>query len=249
MINCKIDDEYLQSAYKQQITDNENEHSWSKSNEFLIFYIAKMSRLKMKKHTELYHQLNSRHKYVMYPVIVFSTISGAINFNQDHIAIKYITSSISFVTAVLLSYVKFTNIGELAESHHKSYILYDLLYRRIMRELMRPKRERTHANDFINDMSIEYDDLIKISPPLYESTSRSTNKNLNTTSDHVTNKILLRKKLQNITDRWKYLSHKLCSQYPMSTIIDNDLYDSNSQDNVLRESSDIKIEIPKQLSS
>lgn len=169
MINDQVETPYLRNAYTKQITDIEAEESWDKSNEYLAFYVAKLCKNMMKKHDVMYDHTNFCHKLVMYPVIVLSTVSGAINFNESHVAVKYLTSSISIATAILVSFSKFTNLGQKVESHSRSSLLYDLLYRKIIRELLRKPRERIHASVFINDINSQYDDLIKISPQIEES--------------------------------------------------------------------------------
>lgn len=173
MICDQVHEPYLSNAYKQQITDNDIESSWSDSNEKLAFYMANKVKYRMKQHFQLYQRNDLIHKCLMYPVIALSTIVGTVNYNADQSYMKYVISSINIANALLLSYIKFTNLGQLSESHNQSYIHYDLLYRKIVRELVHEPRERTHARDFMNGVSERYDDLLKLCPTISENGSNT----------------------------------------------------------------------------
>jgi len=173
MICDQVRAPYLLNAYKQQISDNDIESSWSDANEKLAFYIATKVKQRMRQHFRLYRRNDLIHKCVMYPVIALSTVVGTVNYNTDQSYMKYIISSINIANALLLSYIKFSNLGQLSEAHNQSYIHYDLLYRKIVRELVHEPRERTHARELLDEVSERYDDLLKLCPTISENGSIS----------------------------------------------------------------------------
>lgn len=159
---------YVNRAYMEQMEDQEAESSWNEANENLVTYYALHAKHMMKKHSKMYERMNRIHKILMYPTIALTTVSGVVNYNEDHPIIKYFTSSVSIISAILISYVKFMKLGELIEAHARTSTLYKLLYRRMIGELLRDSSERVHANIFIQDVSLQFDDLIKISPSVPE---------------------------------------------------------------------------------
>lgn len=176
MIRDQVLKPYLLNAYKQQITDNDIETSWTDANEKLAFYLATKIKHRMKQHFDLYQRNDQVHKFLMYPVIALTTIVGTVNFNTDQAIMKYVISSINIANALLLSYIKFSNLGQLSESHNQSYIHYDLLYRKIIRELVHEPRERSHASEFLKEITERYDDLLKLCPTISDNDKQVTKK-------------------------------------------------------------------------
>ena len=153
-------------AEAENANDDEASLLWSEANENLVTYYALHAKHMMKKHGVMHAKTDWHHKVIMYPTIALSTVSGVVNYNDTHPAARYLTSSVSIISAILISYVKFMKLGELVEAHAKTAMLYKLLYRKMIGELLRDTHERLPASSFIQDISTQFDDLIKISPTI-----------------------------------------------------------------------------------
>jgi hypothetical protein len=168
---------FVRSAYLKQIEEIEVVESWNEKNETLMIYTAMKIKSMLKKHILAGEYYTKRYTRIMYPTIGMSTISGLLGLNTFHLDDKltqYITSSVSIVTALLLSYMKFMQFGELAEAHRRISKHYSTLYQKVARELFRDSSERVHADILIRQVGQESDDLFNVAPVIPEFIKRTT---------------------------------------------------------------------------
>lgn len=168
---------FARSAYCKQIEETEIEESWNDKNETLMVYTAMKIKSLFKKHILAGEYYNRRYTLIMYPTIGLSTVSGLLGlntFNIDEAIMQYVTSSVSIMTALLLSYMKFMQFGELAEAHNRVSKHYSTLYHKLARELFRDKTERVHADILIRQVGQESDDLFNVAPVVPEFIKQKT---------------------------------------------------------------------------
>ena len=170
MVDIELDDKHVSGAVSKQIMEHDIQQSWNPLNETLIEEMQSRIKASAIRHENARSHYNRLHKCIMYPTIFFTTLNGIVGYQnscvddtRSHVTVL-VTSSINIVSALLLAYVKFMRIAEKVEGHSRSSRQYEVLYRKLQRQLSRPKEERNHADDVIKDTGIDFDSLLLTSP-------------------------------------------------------------------------------------
>jgi hypothetical protein len=105
------------------------------------------------------------------PIIILSTVSGAINFsssnfNQYKNEIIIISGAMNIFTGIIGTISSYIGISKKVEGHRIASLSWDKFSRRIQIELSKQRNDRVNVEDFIKICSDEYDRLIEISPIL-----------------------------------------------------------------------------------
>ena len=172
MANFQLDDKYLAYAFAKQMKDYEVEESWNPCNQAIVEDLRGKVKTCSVRHERSRRYYNTVHKMIMYPTILFTTLNAVVGYEnscEDDMRSRIMiatTSSISIISAIMLSYVKFMGIAEKVEAHMRSAKQYEILYRKVNTELQRPKDERNDAENVIRDASREFDDLLISSPSI-----------------------------------------------------------------------------------
>ena len=115
----------------------------------------------------------SRYYCFSIPVIILSTLTGAMNVGMDSFISKEdrpmasaIVGGINIFAGILGTLQNFLKVAETMESHRASGISWSKLGRNISIELAIDPVRRTNAHDFLSICRAEYDRLIEQSPTI-----------------------------------------------------------------------------------
>ena len=119
-----------------------------------------------KKCEELY---SSRTFIIDLPVIILSTLNGAVSVGSDSLfgGSQYTSigvGAVALLTAILSTIGSYFSWARRAEGHRISALNYAKLYRFLSIEMSLPREERMTPNDLLKYVKTEYDRLSEISP-------------------------------------------------------------------------------------
>jgi len=119
-----------------------------------------------KRSEEMY---STRSVWIDLPVIVISTLNGAVSVGSDSLfgGSQYASVGIGVVallTAILTTIGSYFAWSRRAEGHRISSINYAKLYRFLSIEMSLPRKERMSPHDLLKYVKTEYDRLAEISP-------------------------------------------------------------------------------------
>ncbi len=105
------------------------------------------------------------------PVIILSTLSGAMNVGMDSFVppedkpiASAIVGGVNIFAGILGTLQQFLKVAECMESHRSSGVAWSKLGRNISIELSLDPKRRQNAHDFLKICRAEYDRLIEQSP-------------------------------------------------------------------------------------
>jgi hypothetical protein len=149
----------------------EKKVKWSNENEKILVEWGDIAACNKWLHTESCKLFTKHNIYFAIPIIVVSTITGALSFvaagfKKEHLSsyLQMSVGSANIIVGIMSTVHQFLNIAGLKEMHRAAYISWDKLHRNIRVELAKAPDERGDANHFIKLCRQEYDRLTEISP-------------------------------------------------------------------------------------
>lgn len=153
----------------EELTQSENNYTWKKEQEDILKKWADKSLCYKIMHDKAYKKNWCLNTWFNIPIIVISTISGAINFSSNGLTnykdtIIIISGALNIFTGVLGTISSYIGLAKKVEGHRIASISWDKFSRKIQIELSKSRDERVNVKDFIKLCSDEYDRLLEISP-------------------------------------------------------------------------------------
>lgn len=115
-----------------------------------------------------YQQYNT---YLALPIIILSTLSGAISVSssaifQDQKGASLGIGGLSIFVGILSTVQSYFGFAKRAENHRLSGITYNKLNHFIAIEMALPRNERMNANDFLKTVREQTSRLLETAPPI-----------------------------------------------------------------------------------
>lgn len=122
-------------------------------------------------HTRSSNHYQKYNTYLALPIIVLSTLSGAISASssalfQDPKAISLCVGALSIFVGVLSTIQSYFGYAKRAENHRLSGITYSKLNHFLAIEMTLPRKERIAANDLLKIVREQTGRLLEIAPPV-----------------------------------------------------------------------------------
>lgn len=157
---------------------------WHKSLENVLTQIGEECQYKAKIHRICYDYFNKRNIKFQLPVIIFSVLSGSGNFVASNFPTieKWMILGIgglSMATSIISSIAQFLKLSQLSEGHRIAYISWEKFYTQIRIQMGLRRKFRAPAEDFYNNIVMNYNRLNEISPEIpvtFIKSMKSTNK-------------------------------------------------------------------------
>lgn len=120
-------------------------------------------------HKKSEEMFSNRSVFIDLPVIILSTLNGAVSVGSDTLFGSSQWSSVgvgvvALITAILSTVGSYFSWSRRAEGHRISSLNYAKLYRFLSIEMSLPRDERMSPNDLLKYVKSEYDRLSEISP-------------------------------------------------------------------------------------
>lgn len=127
-------------------------------------------------HQQCHHHFQKMNMYIMVPIILLSTTSGAINFTQvsnnrchehDIDVLSLVLGTMGLIAAGLSTVYNFMRIGERIESHSSTASDFEKLARDIsVQTLLSNTADKTYANlgEFIKECNDRFNRLVEMAP-------------------------------------------------------------------------------------
>ena len=147
-----------------------NQSNWNQRIEKVVMEIKDQSKLYKTIHTEHAECLSTLYNRCMMVAIFLSplatTISGIgiIIFPEETYTLTITSTLLTFLSGILISYVKFNKIEELSTSHSIAASRYTSLEKNIHRQLLLYKCDRISSQQYLEWLTTTFDELLVSSP-------------------------------------------------------------------------------------
>lgn len=147
-----------------------NNHDWNQRVEQVVQEIEDQSKLyktvHMEKSISLMNLYNRCMMVAMFISPLATTLSGiSILIFPDDTYIFTITSALlTFISGVIISYIKYSKIEELQHSHSVAAARYTSLEKNIHRQLQLYKTDRISSQQYLEWLTVTFDELLISSP-------------------------------------------------------------------------------------
>jgi hypothetical protein len=143
--------------------------NWNKRLEEYFAHTGEKAHCYSWLHKKAEEQYSTRSIFIDLPVIILSTLNGAVSVGSDTLFGKSQFSSVgvgivALLTAILSTVGSYFSWSRRAEGHRISALNYAKLYRFLNIEMSLPRDERMSPNDLLKYVKTEYDRLSEISP-------------------------------------------------------------------------------------
>ena len=143
--------------------------NWNKRLEEYFAHTGEKAHCYSWLHKKSEEQYSTRSIFIDLPVIILSTLNGAVSVGSDTLFGKTQFSSVgvgivALLTAILSTVGSYFSWSRRAEGHRISALNYAKLYRFLNIEMSLPRNERMSPNDLLKYVKTEYDRLSEISP-------------------------------------------------------------------------------------
>ena len=145
---------------------------WNDNIEKVLKSIEKKCYINSKKHDKIANNSDKMYSYLMITSIMISPLSGIIDtigtmVVKDVNSIIYFSipsTILSFIAGILITVTKFNNYSEKSQSHLVASSRYISLENNIKRQLLLDQNDRLPANEYIEWVMKNYDNLYMASP-------------------------------------------------------------------------------------
>lgn len=146
-------------------------HHWKKEQEEILKKWGDKALCYKIMHDKAYKKYWCLNAWFNIPIIIISTLSGAINFSSNNFEdyksiIILFSGAMNILTGIMGTIASYIGLSKKVEGHRIAFLSWDKFTRKIQIELSKPRDERVNVKDFIKLSSDEYDRLIEISPIL-----------------------------------------------------------------------------------
>jgi hypothetical protein len=143
--------------------------SWNKRLEEYFAHTGEKAHCLSWIHRKSEEMYSARSVWIDLPVIVLSTLNGAVSVGSDSLFNGSPFASVgvgivALLTAILSTVGSYFSWSRRAEGHRISSLNYAKLYRFLSIEMALPRHERMSPNDLLKYVKTEYDRLSEISP-------------------------------------------------------------------------------------
>ena len=151
-----------------------NQSNWNARIENVVRDIEDQSKLYKLIHLEKAHSLSSSYNYCMTFAIFLTPLAttvsgiGMIIFPGESYYLTISTTMLTFLSGVLISYVKFNKMEELSSSHSIAASKYTSLEKNIHRQLSLYKSDRISSQEYLEWLNSTFDELLISSPLIVE---------------------------------------------------------------------------------
>lgn len=154
-----------------------NQSNWNPRIETVVRDIQDQSKLYKSIHLQKAHSLTSTYNYCMTFAMFLSPLAtalsgiGIIIFPEESYYLTISTTVLTFMSGVLISYVKFNKMEELSTSHSIAASRYTSLEKNIHRQLSLYKSDRISSQEYLEWLTSTFDELLISSPLIEDETS------------------------------------------------------------------------------
>lgn len=167
-----LENEHIHVAISKQFRELDVTSSWEDVSEQALDSMIENMRIARNEHKERYWCKKRAYQRLMYPVIVVSAGSSVFTFQTSgcdesepvSVFSVWIVPIALFMQTLLMLYIKFVGIAEKMEAHKRASVSYDVLRSKAVREKNKPPKDRQHANEFLADLLIDYNDIVRNVP-------------------------------------------------------------------------------------
>ena len=142
---------------------------WKKEQELILKQWADKGLCYKIMHDKAFKKYWCLNAWFNIPIIIISTLSGAINFSSNNFdqytnIIIIFSGVMNIVTGILGTISNYLELSKKVEQHRIAILYWDKFTRKIQIELSKHKEDRQNVVIFIKSCADEYDRLIEISP-------------------------------------------------------------------------------------
>jgi hypothetical protein len=143
--------------------------SWNKRLEEYFAHTGEKAHCYSWLHKKSEEMYSNRSVFIDLPVIILSTLNGAVSVGSDTLFggsqwSSVCVGAVALLTAILSTIGSYFSWSRRAEGHRISALNYAKLYRFLSIEMSLPRDERMSPNDLLKYVKQEYDRLSEISP-------------------------------------------------------------------------------------
>jgi hypothetical protein len=154
-----------------------SQSNWNARIETVVRDIQDQSKLYKEIHLKKAHSLTSTYNHYMMCTTFLSPLAtalsgiGIIIFPEESYYLTISTALLTFLSGVMISYVKFNKMEELSQSHSIAASKYTSLEKNIHRQLSLYESDRISSQEYLEWLTSTFDELL-ISSPLIETDTK-----------------------------------------------------------------------------
>ncbi len=145
--------------------------SWTRRVEYILSKWADGASCFKWLHEQSYRKFKSRNNWFSIPVIILSTLTGALNVGmQGYVPADYMgyaqigVGSVNIFAGILTTLQSKFQYAEMSEAHFQAFVGWSRLSRLISNELSLERNHRRNPNDLVKICKAEYERLMEQSP-------------------------------------------------------------------------------------